>query len=138
MGLKDREAHLALKKREHEEKGFPFDGEYYVWDSKYYDRLYIAERLSLDDQLVKEYFPVSFVVPTILEIYQNLLGVTFVQIQGETWHPGMYFCGPRPDTPAHPVLLDVQQYAVWEKNAQNQSDFLGYCYLDIFPRGTFI
>lgn len=90
VGLKDREAHLALKKREHEAKGFSFDGEYYVWDSKYYDRLYVAESLSLDDQLVKEYFPVSFVVPTILEIYQNLLGVTFVQIQEETWHHGMY------------------------------------------------
>ncbi|OJT11543.1 Thimet oligopeptidase [Trametes pubescens] len=116
VGLKDREAHLALKKKEHEAKGYPFDGEYYAWDSKYYDRLYVEESLSLDDQLVKEYFPVSFVVPAILEIYQNLLGVKFIQIEGETWH------------------ADVQQYAVWEKDTQDASDFLGYCYLDIYPR----
>lgn len=33
-------------------------------------------------------FPVSVVVPTILEIYQNLLGVQFQEIHGSTWHPG--------------------------------------------------
>ena len=39
--------------------------------------------------LVKEYFPVSVVVPTILEIYQNLLNVQFVEIKNDkTWHPG--------------------------------------------------
>jgi hypothetical protein len=31
---------------------------------------------------------VSVVVPTILEIYQKLLGVRFVEHKGETWHPG--------------------------------------------------
>ena len=41
--------------------------------------------------LVKEYFPVSIVVPAILEIYQNLLGVQFEPIQNaSTWHPGMF------------------------------------------------
>lgn len=30
--------------------------------------------------------------------------------------------------------LDVQQYAVWEKNATDESGFIGYCYLDLFPR----
>lgn len=41
--------------------------------------------------LVKEYFPVSVVVPTILEIYQELLGVEFVEIKDgvKLWHPGM-------------------------------------------------
>lgn len=36
----------------------------------------------------------SVVVPTILEIYQNLLGVTFQEIKGSTWHPGMYHALP--------------------------------------------
>jgi Zn-dependent oligopeptidase len=88
VGLKDREALLALKKNEHEEKGLPFDGEFYIWDYRYYDRKFVETTLDLDDMLVKEYFPVSVVVPAILEIYQNLLGVRFVEITGETWHPG--------------------------------------------------
>ena len=88
VGLKDRETLLALKKEEHEEKGLPFDGEFYLWDYRYYDRKFIERSLDLDDMLLKEYFPVSKVVPAILEIYQNLLGVKFVEVKGETWHPG--------------------------------------------------
>lgn len=32
VGIKDRSALLALKKEEHEEKGYPFDNEFYLWD----------------------------------------------------------------------------------------------------------
>ena len=91
VGINDREVLLALKKKEHEEKGLSFDGEFYIWDYRYYDRKYIEETLSLDDMVVKEYFPVSTVVPAILGIYQNLLGVHFKEIQNaSTWHPGMF------------------------------------------------
>ncbi len=77
-----------MKQEEHNEKGLPFDGEFYVWDYRYYDRKYIEKSLDLDDTLVKEYFPVDTVVPAILDIYQNLLGVDFVPAKGETWHQG--------------------------------------------------
>lgn len=91
VGLKDRETLLAMKKKEHEAKGLPFDGEFYLWDYRYYDRKFIEESLDLDDMLVKEYFPVSVVVPTILSIYQNLLGVQFHEIKDASiWHHGMY------------------------------------------------
>ncbi|KAJ7254409.1 hypothetical protein B0H12DRAFT_1115452 [Mycena haematopus] len=99
VGLKDRETLLALKKKEHEERGLPFDGNLYIWDYRYYDRKFIETSLELDDMLVKEYFPVSVVVPAIMDIYQNLLGVRFETINGSTWHP------------------DVQQFSVWEKDA---------------------
>ncbi|KAG6866294.1 hypothetical protein C0991_006390 [Blastosporella zonata] len=116
VGVKEREILLALKKKEHEQKGLPFDGEFYIWDYRYYDRKFIEETLDLDDMVVKEYFPVDVVVPTILTIYQNLLGVRFEEIHGSTWHP------------------EVQQFAVWEKDAKDESGFIGYCYLDLFPR----
>jgi metallopeptidase MepB len=78
-----------MKQKEHAEKGIPFDGEFYIWDYRYYDRKYVEETLSLDDMLVKEYFPVSVVVPTILSIYQNLLGVKFEPLKDASiWHPG--------------------------------------------------
>lgn len=91
VGAKERQILLAMKKEEHAKLGLPFDGEFYIWDYRYYDRKYIEESLDLDDLLVKEYFPVSVVVPTILEIYQKLLGVRFVEHHGETWHPGILF-----------------------------------------------
>ncbi|CAL1713196.1 unnamed protein product [Somion occarium] len=116
VGLKEREILLDMKKEELEQKGLPFDGEFYIWDYRYYDRKYIEKSLDLDDMLVKEYFPVAVVVPAILSIYQNLLGVKFVEHKGETWHP------------------EVQQFSVWEKDAKDESGFVGYCYLDLFPR----
>ena len=91
VGLKDREALLALKKKEHEALGIPFDGEFYIWDYRYYDRKYIEERLSLNDTLVREYFPVAAVVPAVLKIYQDLLSVRFVPVKGtKLWHPGYF------------------------------------------------
>ncbi|EKM49553.1 uncharacterized protein PHACADRAFT_265095 [Phanerochaete carnosa HHB-10118-sp] len=116
VALKEREILLALKQEEHKKKGLEFDGEFNIWDYRYYDRKYVEKSLDLDDMLVKEYFPVTVVVPAILEIYQNLLGVKFVEVKGETWHP------------------EVQQFAVWEKDAKDESGFVGWCYLDLFPR----
>ncbi|KAG9310224.1 hypothetical protein JVU11DRAFT_9870 [Chiua virens] len=119
LGVKEREILLALKKEEHIKRGLPVDDNFYLWDYRYYDRLYVERNLSLDDSLVKEYFPVSVVVPAILEIYQNLLGVKFIEVKGDArdvWHP------------------EVQQFAVWEKGAKGESGFVGYCYLDLFPR----
>ncbi|KAF9223776.1 zincin [Gyrodon lividus] len=119
LGKKELEILLALKKEDHAKRGLPADDNLYIWDYRYYDRLYVELNLNLDDSLVKEYFPVSVVVPAILGIYQNLLGVKFVEVKGDArdvWHS------------------EVQQFAVWEKDAKGESDFVGYCYLDLFPR----
>lgn len=119
VGEKERDILLRLKKEEHEKRGLPFDGEFYIWDYRYYDRLYIEKTLDLDESLVKEYFPVAVVVPTILKIYQDLLGVKFIEIKDDNvWHP------------------EVQQFAVWDKDAKDESAFVGYCYLDLFPRAA--
>jgi Zn-dependent oligopeptidase len=64
---------------------------------------------------------VSKVVPAILQIYQDLLGVRFVEAprsEAGVWHE------------------DVQAFAVWEKDAKDGQGFVGWCYLDLFPRGS--
>lgn len=90
VAVKEREVLLELKKKDYEKLGLPYDGELNIWDYRYYDRKYTEESLDLDDTLVKEYFPVAVVVPAILQIYQDLLGVKFVSVKGDLWHPGMY------------------------------------------------
>jgi hypothetical protein len=102
VGIKERAILLEMKKKEHETKGFSFDGEFYIWDYRYYDRKYIEEHLQLDDMLVKEYFPVSVVIPAILSIYQNLLGVRFAEIKGTTWHQGLFHMCWLPDDRVYP------------------------------------
>ncbi|KZT01745.1 zincin [Laetiporus sulphureus 93-53] len=111
-GEKERVVLLKLKEEEHAANTYPSDGNFYTWDYWYYHRVLLERSLKLDDEMVKEHCPVSAVVPTILEIYQNLLGVWFVEINGETWHP---VCGMGED-------------------ANDESRFVGYCYLDLFPR----
>ncbi|KAI0050407.1 metallopeptidase MepB [Auriscalpium vulgare] len=121
LGVKERETLLGLKAADHAAANpeTPFDGQFYVWDYRYYDRKYIEKTLALDDAVVKEFFPVSVVVPTILEIYQTLLSVRFEEIKdGSKWHP------------------DAQMFAVWEADAKDESGFVGYCYLDLFPRAS--
>ncbi|KAF8521046.1 mitochondrial endopeptidase [Gautieria morchelliformis] len=116
VGIKDRQALLAFKKEEYLEKGFPFDDELYTWEYGYYDRKFTEKTFSLNASLIKEYFQVDTVVGSILEIYQDLLGVEFRKCEGEVWHP------------------DVQQFSVWEKGAKDETGFVGYTYLDLFPR----
>lgn len=102
---------LALKKEECEARGMAYEDELFLWDyrfvlpllfsiawltraRRYYDRLWLEKNLALDDEKVKEYFPVNKVVPTILEIYRELLNVRFYKVPrteeagGLTWHEG--------------------------------------------------
>lgn len=50
--------------------------------------------LRADDDVLKQYFPVSHVVTEVLNVYKELLGVELVAVPrteeagGETWHPG--------------------------------------------------
>ena len=86
--LKEREALLTLKQEDHKARGIPFDGELYSWDQGYYRDRYVKKALDLDPTLVKEHFTPDVVVPVVLEIYHNLLGVKFVEVEGKLWHPG--------------------------------------------------
>lgn len=49
---------------------------------------------SVDEQAISQYFPVKTVVPAILKLYEDLLGLEIVKMdksEGETWHEGEYF-----------------------------------------------
>jgi len=134
VGLKDRETLLKLKEKEHAEKGYPFDGKFYIWDYRYYEQKFIQSTLHLDESLVKEYFPVSVIVPQIIHIYQDLLSIKFVEIKGDSWHPGNVHAERFTYDEYQRYALDVQKYSVWKKDAKTSEDFIGYCYLDLFPR----
>lgn len=117
IGDSDLQTLLKLKEEEHKELGLPFDGNFYAWDWRYYDRKLVETSLSLDNDLVKEHFPVNVVVPAILDIYKDLLNVRIEEVpNAEVWHP------------------DVKQYAAWELDAKDESGFLGYLHLDLYPR----
>lgn len=91
IGQNDLQNLLALKQQEHQELGIPFDGVLYAWDSRYYDRKWVETSLSLDNDFIKEHFPVDVVVPAILGIYTELLNVRIEEVPNAVvWHPGEF------------------------------------------------
>ena len=85
--------------------------EYY--DVAYYDRMLQEKRYDLDDQKLKEFFPLEQVKQGMFELYQTLLGVTFTRLSGYSlWHE------------------DVEFYEVRNTDGTLVSYFL----LDLYPR----
>jgi Zn-dependent oligopeptidase len=89
-GAKETKDLLLLKEEDCEKRELPFDGKINVWDSSYYERIHRENALGLDGELIKQYFPVPFVVRAVLEIYQSCLGVQFIEVPGDLWHAGSF------------------------------------------------
>ncbi len=88
-----------------------------VWDTSYYQRVYKAKTLGVDEAKLKTYFPLKHVQHQILSMYEELLNLKFNKLQdAEVWHP------------------DVECYSVSPAGSDEESDILGYFYFDIFPR----
>ena len=84
------------------------------WDYAYYENLLVKTKYAVDDEKVREYFPVDKVVPAVLGIYQHLLGVTFHPIlPAATWAPG------------------VLEYSISDTASGKP---IGWFFLDLYPR----
>jgi thimet oligopeptidase len=90
-------------------KGGPLD----QWDQTYYENQYRKTKYDVDENAIKQYFPVQHVIDSVLAIYQQLLGVRFARIDVPVWVP------------------QVQAYSVTDATT---GALLGRFYLDLFPR----
>lgn len=105
------------------------DGRYYLWDHRFYDRLMLERDYSLDQQLIAEYFPLQTTIQGMLKIFEELFGLEFVEIVGED-RAAVAPTGKGDDIVWHE---DVQVFSVWNDEGEG-SGFVGYLYLDLFPR----
>ncbi|KAJ5953522.1 hypothetical protein N7454_000418 [Penicillium verhagenii] len=105
------------------------DGRYYLWDHRFYDRLMLERDFSLDHQLIAEYFPLQTTIQGMLKIFEELFGLEFVEIVGED-RAALAPTGQGSDIVWHE---DVQVFSVWNDEGEG-SGFVGYLYLDLFPR----
>ncbi|KAL1992253.1 hypothetical protein VTN49DRAFT_4285 [Thermomyces lanuginosus] len=128
-GLKEIEHLKQLKKSDVEARGESFDGNYYLWDHRFYDRLMLEKEYSLDQQKIAEYFPLQTTIRGMLEIFEHLFGLQFVQITGAD-RDAISPTGKGDDIVWHE---DVQVFSVWDDEGQG-SGFVGYLYLDLHPR----
>lgn len=78
---------LALKAQECKDHDWEFDGKLNFWDMKYYCNLIEETKYSVDQQKLKEYFPLHKVTQGLLKIYQELLCLKFQIVENvHLWH----------------------------------------------------
>jgi len=84
-GVKEVEHLLKLKKADLTERGLEseYDGNYYLWDSRFYGRMMVEKEFSINEQKIAEYFPLQSTIEGMLSIFENLMGFVFVEIVGE-------------------------------------------------------
>ncbi|EJP61656.1 peptidase family M3 [Beauveria bassiana ARSEF 2860] len=90
------------------------------WDLKYYQRLVSSSR-KVDESAVSEYFPLEYVIPQMLQIFEDALGLRFdcipktELIDAKIWHN------------------TVTVFSVWDTR-QDEPAFMGYLYFDLLWR----
>ncbi|XP_067121537.1 thimet oligopeptidase-like [Centruroides vittatus] len=105
---------LELKKKECDELGIPFEDKLHSSELHYYNNMVKEIKYSVDENKLREYFPLPTVTKGLLNIYQELLSLEFAEIKNPVvWHP------------------DVQLFSVVDAENKN---LLGYFFLDLFPR----
>ena len=97
---------LSVKKRKADEAC-----ELDLWDVAFYSDLLKREDLLLDDEKLKEFFPLEGTIERILEVYSELLGLQFERKRLTTWHQEV-------------VAFEVKE----------QERLVGHLFLDQFPR----
>jgi len=129
-GLKEIEVLKSLKKSDMEARGdATSDNHYYLWDHRYYDTLMLQKEYQLDQEQIAEYFPLSTTIAGMLKIFEELFGMAFVELVGKD-RDAISPTGNGSDVVWHP---DVQIFSVWDSEDEG-SGFIGYLYLDLYPR----
>lgn len=60
-----------------------YDGNYYLWDTRFYDRMMVEREYSIDENKIAEYFPLQSTIQGMLSIFEELMGFVFVEIGPE-------------------------------------------------------
>lgn len=123
-GLKEIETLKELKKAETGKAD-----KYFLWDHRFYDTLMLEKQYQLDQQKIAEYFPLQTCISGMLNIFEELFGMHFVEVQGEH-RDQISETGKGSDIVWH---QDVQVFAVWDDEGEG-GGFVGYLYLDLHPR----
>ncbi|MCJ1394148.1 hypothetical protein MMC18_007026 [Xylographa bjoerkii] len=128
-GQMELETLKELKKADLDSRGESFDGRFFLWDLEFYKQMLLEQQYSVDEQKIAEYFPLQTTVQGMLGTFQHLFSLVFVEITGDERNK-LSVSGKGSDIVWHE---DVQVFSVWD-NEEQSGGFLGFLYLDLFPR----
>ncbi|KAI1775099.1 Metalloprotease [Hypoxylon cercidicola] len=128
-GKKEIDHLLELKKKDEESRGLKPDGNYYLWDHRFYDRMMVEQEYSIDETKIAEYFPLQSTVQGMLHIFEELFGLVFVELDTSE-RKRLSPTGKAEDIAWHE---DVIIFSVWDDSSEGDG-FVGYLYLDLHPR----
>ncbi|KAI6834696.1 metallopeptidase MepB [Hortaea werneckii] len=123
-GLKEIEKLKELKKSETGDAD-----KYFLWDHRFYDTLMLERDYQLDQNRIAEYFPLQTSIDGMLNIFEQLFGLVFVELKGKD-RDAISETGKGEDIVWHP---EVHVYSVWDDQGEGDG-FVGYLYLDLHPR----
>ena len=103
------DAYLKLKEEQTGQKS----KEMTAWELPYWSNQYKKKYFQVDDEKIKEYFPVKTVIDGMFGVFGNLFGVTFVKTDLPVWHE------------------DVVVYQIKDKKT---GELISNFYMDLFPR----
>lgn len=131
-GGKSETAHLkTIKQSDMKSRGIEaeYDGKYYLWDHRFYDRMMIEQEYTIDENKIAEYFSITKTIEGMLSIFERLFGLAFVELD-EAARKEISPSGNAKDIIWHE---DVKMFSVWNDEGEG-SGFVGYLYLDLHPR----
>jgi metallopeptidase MepB len=123
---------LAIKKADLSTSDIPFDGNIYSWDLAFYARILKEQKYNIDQLKVAEYFPLHKTISGMLRLFGHLFGLIFIEIKDEEDRRSVSPTGKTAD-----IFWDesVVLYTVWDDDTQGTNNaFVGYLYLDLYPR----
>jgi thimet oligopeptidase len=85
-----------------------------AWDYVYYQEQLEQTQHAVDSEAIRQHFPVDKVIPAVLDLYEDLIGVRFHELK-----------------PANAWAPDVLQYAITDAASGKP---VGQFYLDLVPR----
>lgn len=130
-GNAEKEKLLSIKEADLKSRNLTaeLDGNYYLWDHRFYDRLMLEKDYSVDFEKISEWFPIHNTIQGMLKVFEELFGLVFVEVVGAD-RDAISPTGKGDDIVWHE---DVQIFSVWDDEGEG-SGFVGYLYLDLFPR----
>ena len=97
----------------------------HIWDWEYYNFKMLKEQHNADHELVSEYFPAENTIRSMLDVFEDLFDLCFVEVQ---------------DAKPHEVWVDdIRVFEVWDKAPANNTSgesqvFIAHLYTDIYIR----